>query len=208
MLIIIIIIIIILIILINKSTDKLNVTEGYDAKYSNISIDDCADFCKTTANCYGFGYDVTNRICYPSNQVIFGKPFNSIYADKYNDNNFICNKVQPIIEPDMTPAFHSRKTNAMFSCGKYTSLSPRPTMYMHDHGRLNKIFEGQNPDFITAIDEYSVYMYIWPNNVYEGDQLDRLGKDRDRYFRPMPTDQHPLNNSNLMKLHKVNKIIN
>jgi hypothetical protein len=192
--------------------------EGYDAKYSNISIDDCADFCKTTANCYGFGYDVTNKICYPANQVIFGKPFNSIYSDRYRESDFVCNKVQPVVEPDMTPAFHTRRTNAMFTCGqplgnplgnhlgnplgKHEAISPRPTMYLHDHGRLNKIFEGQNPDFITYIDEYSVYLYIWPNNIYEGDQLDRLGKDRDRYFRPIPTERHP----DILQLQKVEKV--
>jgi len=137
--------------------------------------------------------------------VIFGKPFNSIFSDKYKNSDFVCNKVQPVVEPDMTPAFHTRRTNAMFTCGKHEAISPRPTMYLHDHDLLNKIFEGQNPDFITYIDEYSVYQFIWPNNVYEGEQLDRLGKDRDRYSRlvPMaPTEPSP----DILRFQKVEKV--
>ena len=68
--------------------------EGYAAKYSSVSIDDCANFCKTTENCYGFGYDLENKICYPSNEVIFGKPLYSIFRDDYDGDNFICNKEQ------------------------------------------------------------------------------------------------------------------
>lgn len=193
-----VLIIIIIIILRTRSI------EGYDAIYSNISIDDCGEFCKTTANCYGFGYDVKNKICYPANQVIFGRPFNSIYSDRYRESDFVCNKVQPVIEPDMTPAYHTRKTNAMFTCGTHEAISPRPTMYLHDHGRLNKIFDGQNPDFITYIDEYSVYWYVWPNNVYEGDQLDRLGRERDR--QPLPISMPLTQNQDIFRLQKVERI--
>lgn len=49
---------------------KKKIIEAYDAGYINTNFEDCAKFCKTTNNCNGFGYDVKNKICYPSQYPI------------------------------------------------------------------------------------------------------------------------------------------
>jgi hypothetical protein len=154
------------------------IIESYDARYANITVDDCAKFCKTTAGCFGFGYDAQNKTCYPSDNELSGKPVKSLYEKEYNDDNVLCNKMETIIEPSDTLSVSERKTNAMFFCGEKRSLHPQ--LYFHNMNKLNLIKEGQNPDFIKEVDEYNVLRYKWPSNEYDVDQLDLIRENRDK----------------------------
>jgi hypothetical protein len=161
----------------NKQLDKL---EHYDTRYSNMTIDDCAKFCKTTAGCYGFSYDGKNKICYGTDSVLSynGPQEDSIYGKEFREDHIYCNKFNPILIPTKTPGFVNRKSNAIFSCGE--NIVSHPQLYIHDKNRLIHIEEGQNPDFITSIDEYNVNFYRWPTNKFNQDQLDLLRENRKR----------------------------
>src|SRR5271154_1979507 len=97
-----IIIIIIVFLLFDLKNDKV---EGYDAKYTKISIDDCASFCKTTSGCFGFGYNAKNRVCYPADNPILGRPVDTIFADDFKEDDTICNKVNALVEATKNPTF-------------------------------------------------------------------------------------------------------
>ena len=91
-----IIIIIIVFLLFDLKNDKV---EGYDAKYTKISIDDCASFCKTTSGCFGFGYNAKNRVCYPADNPILGRPVDTIFADDFKEEILFCyNSYAPAFE--------------------------------------------------------------------------------------------------------------
>ena len=152
--------------------------EGYDARYTNISVDNCAKLCKTTAGCFGFAYDPKNQICYPSDNPLMGPPIKALYLDEYKDENVVCNKMDAIMIPTNAPPFDKRKSNAIFVCGEKPGLHPQ--LYIHKNNMLELIDEGQNPDFILDIDEYDVNYYKWPLNKYDADQLDLLRRDREK----------------------------
>jgi len=154
--------------------------EHYDARFTDQTVDDCANFCKTRAGCYGFAFDPKTKTCYPSNKPLIGQPVDSIYLDSYSDNNMVCNKLQTVLQPSKAVPFDERKSNATFTCAEKKGL--QPVYYMHNKGKLNRIDTGQNPDFIPEIDKYEVQFYKWPNNRYDEDQLDLLVKNRESQY--------------------------
>lgn len=151
--------------------------EPYDARYTNMTVDGCSKFCKKTSGCFGFAFNAQNKTCYPADNPIMGPPIGTLFEDEYKDSNLVCNKMDAIIVPTKAPSFDKRKSNALFVCGEKPSLQPQ--LYLHNNDRLNLIEEGQNPDFITKIDEYNVDYYKWPINKYDSDQLDKLWSDRE-----------------------------
>ena len=76
--------------------------EGYDAKYSNISIDDCANFCKTTENCYGFGYDMKNKVIFSTknNIILLVRVFLLIMIKSSFSQDLSNGSIDFILQPD------------------------------------------------------------------------------------------------------------
>lgn len=171
--IIIIIITSILIIILNNK----KIIEGYDARYTNTSFPLCAEFCKTTNNCYGFGYDKVNNICYPSQLPILGKPLDSIFKKEYSYGNTTCNKIKAIDSPTNTPSFEERRSNSVYVCTE--SNEKQPQYYFHNKGEFKNIGEGKNIDNIFEVESYEVKPYKWPRNRFDYDQLDLLAKERE-----------------------------
>jgi hypothetical protein len=172
------IVLLVIIILIIAYNLKYNKIEGYDARYTDITIDDCAKFCKTRAGCFGFAFDAKNKICYPAKNILTGPSYNSIHEKEFSENNVQCNKFKTILEPSDGLSFGQLKSNATFACSERFGLQPQ--LYLHDRNKLNNIDDGQNPDFILEIDDYRVIPYRWPTNQYDADQLDLLRHDREQ----------------------------
>jgi hypothetical protein len=171
-----IILIIALIILISYYK-KSNIIEGYDARYTNTTFAECAEFCKTTSNCWGFGYDKSNNICYPSQTIISGQPLDSLYKDEYTYENAFCNKVNAIEDPNSNPSFVDRRANAVYACTE--TYGKQPSYYLHDKGTMTNIGAGRNIDGIFNVEFYEVRPYKWPRNRFDYDQLDLLMKERE-----------------------------
>ncbi len=151
-----------------------NIIEGYDARFDNMTMVTCADFCKTNSNCYGFGYDKINKVCYPSETSVGGYPKDSLFKDEYSDNNVVCNKFKVITEANDTPAFVNRRMNAIYICTE--SPTDHPKYYYHNKGKLNDIGHGKMIDQIIDVESYKVAPYLWPNDKFDYNQRDLLLK--------------------------------
>jgi len=179
MLILIILIIILIIIIIIKCINN-KIIEGYDARYTDTTFELCAEFCKTTENCYGFGYDKKNKICYPSQLPILDiSPTDSIFKDEYSNNNAKCNKITPIDSPNDNPPFIDRRSNAVYVCTE--SNDKQPQYYFHNNNTFKNIGSGKNIDDIFDVENYKVKSYNWPRNKFDYEQLDLLKKEKESH---------------------------
>lgn len=154
--------------------NKNNIIEGYDARFDHMNFEVCADFCKTNSNCYGFGYDKKNKVCYPSENSVGGYPKNSIFKDEYSDDNVVCNKFKVIENAIENPAFVDRRMNAIYICTE--TPTDHPKYYYHNHGKLNDIGHGKSIDMIIDVQDYSVKPYSWPHDKFDYNQRDLLLK--------------------------------
>lgn len=168
----IIFIIFIILIIINNNQS----IEHYDARYTDVSVSDCAEWCKTNAGCSAFGYNKKNKTCYPSKNLITGKPFNSMYADEYLDTNATCNKPSPIMQPQKTPSFFSRRANAQYVCTE--SYNKYPKYFLFNDNKFRDIGEGNMIDAIFDVQNYEVKPYTWPKNKFDYENLDLLVQNR------------------------------
>jgi len=153
------------------------IIEGYDARYTDTDFPKCAEFCKTTVGCSGFGYDKVNRLCYPSQLPILGKPLDSIFKKEYSYGNATCNKVKTIDSSNITPTFTDRRSNSIYVCTE--SHDKQPQYYFHNKGVFENIGEGKNIDSLFDVEEYEVKPYNWPRNRFDYDQMDLLVKERE-----------------------------
>jgi hypothetical protein len=172
-----IIIIIVMILFLLFTNDNKNLIEGYDARFINTSFPDCAQFCKTISNCYGFGYDKGNNICYPSKSVIQGRPSDSIFRDQYVYENATCNKIKAIDQPGNKIPFTDRRSNSVYTCSEAYNIQPQ--FYFQNLGEFVNIGEGRNIDDIFDVDDYEVFPFKWPLNKFNYNQLDLLVKGRE-----------------------------
>lgn len=152
--------------------------EGYDERLSNTNFEKCARFCKEKAGCFGFAYDKKHNICYPSKSSLLGRPVDdkTLYKDEYTPKHTVCNKGDPIVEPEVAPPFNQRRMNSVYACSEEQGLQPQ--WYLHTHKRFDNIGEGSKIDEIFNIDEYDVVPYDWPINKYDADKLDYLIEQR------------------------------
>ena len=153
------------------------IIEGYDARYTDTTFPVCAEFCKTTANCYGFGYDKKNNVCYPSQLTISGKPLDSIFKGQYSYGNAVCNKVTAIENSIKNASFVDRRANAVYVCSE--NKDEQPSYYFHNKGTFKNIGEGKNIDNIFEVEDYEVRPYHWPRNRFDYNQIDLLMKERE-----------------------------
>ena len=174
---IIITVIIVTVLLINKKNQSI---EGYDERLPNTNFEKCAEFCKTTAGCYGFGYDKEKDICYPSKETIAGRPLDPkiLYKEDYQKSNATCNKLQPIRNPQVGIPFSDRRANSIFVCTEEDGFQPQ--WYLHYNKTFRNIGEGKNIDQIFDVDEYNVKAYTWPTNKFDLNHLDYLLEQRDK----------------------------
>lgn len=148
-----------------KSKRTRIIIEPYSDLLEDMTLENCAEFCKTTAGCYGFGFDDNNNHCYISNDVVLGKPVIGLYNESYDkDRHTICNKMNTVINPSNTVPFNDRRSNALFMCSTGESLQPQ--LYYHNKNKLVRIDEGQNLDFMTDVDNYEVKFYKWSINKF------------------------------------------
>lgn len=166
------VLVVLIILVFSTNTNTKKRIEGYDARYKNMDISTCADFCKTTAGCFGFGY--ADKTCFPSKTTIDGKPYKAIFKDYYSESNVTCNKVNPIIVPNERPSFVDRRINSIYICSE---KNKQPIFYYFNNGKFDHIGEGKNIDEIIDVDEYEVRPYKWPINKFDFDNLDLLIKE-------------------------------
>jgi hypothetical protein len=148
--------------------------EGYDARFDNMDMITCADFCKTHSNCAGYGFDKINKVCYPSESPLGGYPKDSIFKDEYSENNVVCNKFKLIENANNDPAFVDRRMNAIFICRE--SPTDHPKYYYHNKAQLNDIGNGKQIDKIIDVEAYKVLPYSWPKDKFDYNQTDLLLK--------------------------------
>lgn len=168
----IIFIIIIILIIIYFNKNKSAIIEGYDARFDNMDMVTCADFCKTNSNCYGYAFDKVDKVCYPSESSLGGYPKDSIFKSEYSENNVVCNKFKPITEANNEPAFVDRRMNAIYICRE--SPTDHPKYYYHNKGKLNDIGNGKMIDHIIDVEAYKVLPYSWPKDKFDYNQTDLL----------------------------------
>jgi hypothetical protein len=193
MFLIILIIILILVIIINKSKyNNISKIEHYNARIKNTDLNKCAEFCKTTDSCFGFGYDKNKKICYPSKSTITTQPVDNdvLYRDEYSPNNPSCNKLEPVILANWPSSyftgsvkedvnkipFDQRRKNSIYVCKENETFQPQ--WYLHSNNTFTNLGEGKNIDELFDIDEYIIKPYNWPIDKYNTDQLDLLAQDR------------------------------
>lgn len=174
--------------LIKTKKNNKSLIEGYDARYTNTEFSDCAKFCKTTAGCYGFGYNKYTKTCYPSQTTINGLPTDSIFKDQFTYSNSVCNKVKPITISNKEPSFVDRRSNSVFVCSE--NANTQPSYYFHNNDMFENIGEGRNIDDIFDVDMYEVKPYNWPKNKYDYNNTDLLNKERESqtYVQSTVTD--------------------
>ena len=160
-----------------ESLNNMSITEGYDASFRDQSFEACAEFCKTTAGCLGFGYDQKSKICYPSKTSISGRPVGSLFRSEYNYNNATCNKIKAVMEAGKGIPFSDRRNNSVYICSE--SSDKFPQYYFHNNGTFTNIGEGKVIDDIFDVEDYEVKTYKWPVNKFDYDQLDLLIKERE-----------------------------
>lgn len=173
------------------------IVEGYDDRHNDITIDDCAKFCKTVEGCSGFAYDRKNKVCYTAKDIlsytekytldkdVYSPDKNEYVMNReiYSHDNVLCNKIDPIMEPMKYPPFDKRRANSLYQCSERRGVHPQ--LYLHDKNVLTRLDEGQNVDFITDIEPYEVRVYRWPRNKYDIDQIDlRIEKRKDQLYEP------------------------
>jgi len=135
--------------------------EPYDNLLSNSTLENCSNWCKTTENCYGFAYDVINKKCFPSYNLLEGKPRESLYRDFYLPSNVSCNKIQPVIEPKLKDelTLDERRKNSIYVCREREDM--QPSWFLHQNNTFLNIGEGKNLDEIYNVDVYDVRPYEW-----------------------------------------------
>lgn len=175
-----IIIVIIVIFFIVYQKMKISMVEGYDERLENTSFEKCAEFCKTTAGCFGFGFEKEKKICYPAKETISGRPLDPkiLYKDDYQKSNATCNKLEPIKKPEVGIPFSDRRANSVYVCTEAEGYHPQ--WYLHYNKTFKNIGEGKNIDEIYDVDEYNVKSYTWPTNKYDVNKLDYLLEQRDK----------------------------
>jgi len=166
--------------------------EGYDARLKDTGFDECAKFCRTTANCRAFGYDKINKICYPSQVLITGRPLDSIFRDEYLYTNASCNKEKFIENPAINPSFEERRSNSVFACTE--DYKKAPQFYLYNKDKFKNIGEGKNIDEIFDIDVYEVNQFSWPRNNFGP------GQD-DLYFKTKENETY--NKTNITDLNRI-----
>lgn len=181
---------ILIIIIILIYFDHHDIIEGYDARYTDFDFEKCARFCKTTKNCYGFGYNPFNKICYPSALPIQGRPLDSIFKDEYTYTNATCNKIETITEANNKPSFEARRKNSVYSCTE--DEDKQPQFYIHNNQSFRNIGEGRNIDDIFDIEFYEVRDFTWPRNRFNYNQTDLLIKVKENQTF-VPTNVTDLN---------------
>lgn len=170
-------IILIIVFVIFLYTNKTKMIEGYDARYTSTDFGKCAEFCKTTSNCGGFGYNKADKICYPSQLPILGRPLDSIFKKEYSYANATCNKVKTIDKASEAPTFEDRRSNSVYVCTE--SHDKQPQFYFHNNNEFKNIGEGKNIDNIFEVENYKVKPYNWPRSRFDYNQLDLLAKERE-----------------------------
>jgi len=194
----IVLLIIIILIFIYNLFKKKNI-EGYDERFRGLNVWDCADFCKRTANCYGFAYNYEQGICYPSQKTLMGKPTDpsTLFSTSYSPNNMECNKSNPVIVPEVNPPFDIRRSNSIYLCKQKAHFQPQ--WYLHNRKGFRDIGEGKNIDEVFEIDKYNIKQYNWPINKFNMDQEDLLV---DYLVNRFP------NQYNVTNINKVSNIAN
>lgn len=170
------------------------IIEGYDARLKETNFDECAKFCRTTANCRAFGYDKFNKICYPSQVLITGRPLDSIFRQEYLYTNATCNKEKFIEDPQQYPSFKDRRSNSIFVCTE--DYKKAPQFYLYNKSEFKNIGEGKNIDEIFDIDVYEVKPFNWPRNNFGPGQ-------EDLYFKKKENETY--NETNVTDLNRIIK---
>jgi hypothetical protein len=112
--------------------------ENYDGRISDITKENCGDFCTKTLGCGGFGYNNLSKKCYISKAPIIGSPINSaIFAKEYVKGDLLCNKLYPIVTDPEIYNDEMLKNNAVYSC--YQNLNNIPTSYSIIDGNIMEI---------------------------------------------------------------------
>lgn len=133
--------------------------EGFDEKITNATFENCARFCKMTANCAGFSYDNENNLCYPSSTYILGKPTSSIYKKEYSPKFKTCNKTFAIKNPMNESGDNIKRPNAIYQCSE-----PNKENYflMHNKDKVTQIdLKSANTN---EFNDYPIKPYMWSNN--------------------------------------------
>lgn len=159
-----------------KCFTKKSIIEPYDDRKIDTSIKDCANFCKKTTGCVGFGYDNKNKVCYASKIPVIGRPVDGVYTAFHNDTDILCNKISSIkkIEKEYTQT--ALKANATFICTD--PITNAITMYIHKNGEYKVIDDVDKYKNIPYTDKYKINEYKWALNTYSDDQINKSEDDR------------------------------
>lgn len=160
---IVIIIVIILLLFIIFSNSHI---EPYDSLKNNYTISKCADTCKVTNNCKGFGYNKQTNNCFLSNIPLFDiTNLQSKYSNKYNKNDTICNKITPVENIDNTLTQSLLMNNSAYNCINKKEAS----LYLSKDDLFKKIKNLDNLYREEIVSPYEVKEYDWEKEAYMND---------------------------------------
>jgi hypothetical protein len=165
--------------------------EGYDEKITNATFENCARFCKSTAQCAGFDYK--NNQCYPSMTPILGKPGNSLFKDEYNQKFSRCNKAFTIQEPMKEEANTVKRPNGTFICHNLQNSEDKNIESLIKDNDGSKIYAFHNRDYIEVLDGET------PPAYDDYDIIEHKWKDRNGF------DKNSIDWNDIKHLYVVNK---
>jgi hypothetical protein len=152
--------------LIDESDDKIY-REHYDAKMSNITLNECGTECTIGENCGGFGYKPITKECYLSKRGILGAPQDSIYEDEYNKLDKRCNKINRITDEDRLDEITLTR-NSVYVCsdGENNSVTSMQFANLGSSsldGPLTTPFDRSDSDVIPSTQiAYKTLRIEWP----------------------------------------------
>lgn len=162
----------------NKTIET--IIETYDDKETDIELNKCAEFCKTITGCTGFGYDTIDKVCYPSQKILTGRPVEGTQKAKYKENHIRCNKITTIKKVKGDRYEHTStllKNNATYTCAD--KEDKHSGIHVHDDNGNLRLVNGLDEIQKISIKPYEVNLYKWPlNELQDKEILDVVKKEK------------------------------
>ncbi len=177
--------------------------EPYYNKISNMTVEKCANFCKTAAGCYAFGYDKKNNICYPSKILLRDNfpqnehldeylTYDIVYEDDYKPQHMRCNKLNTVKDPNDKILEITRKSNATYFCKD--SANEKEKLMFHNNNEFKPITFKELKEF-NKTDKYDTVGREWAETGISEKKLNEQQGERLQFFGgtvPVPNEGESL----------------
>ncbi len=140
----------------NKNNKNINSKENFDGRISDVTQEQCGDFCTKIYGCGGFSYDDSNQKCYVSiNPILGNPPFDSLYVNEFDPSFLICNKPFPIKDEIDEGQDFAYAKNSIYLCSQEMDTLGK---FQYVNGESQQVQDNQK---ITN-DPYKLKQLYWP----------------------------------------------